>query len=319
LPSASRDRHRRRTDLAQPCKRQQSVSTGPGPRSPRRLAAALLSLLLIGGLAVPGAPVSAQTTTRPPVKGSVPAAPASPAPAAPAAVAPAPPAPAPAAVADSGIRVLLIPQRETTVVSQIVGQISKLGGELGASVAQGAPLVMLDCTELQARLRMSDAELDSARQQHEAKLRLQGLNAAGEVEVSMAAAAVEKARAQIELSKAQLRQCVIAAPFAGRIVKLHVKQYQGVNIGQPLVDLVSGGPLKVKLNAPSKWLAWLKAGTKFEVHIDETGKSYPAVVSAINGRVDAVSQSVELEGRVSGSYAELLAGMSGNARFAQAQ
>ncbi|HMN82232.1 MAG TPA: efflux RND transporter periplasmic adaptor subunit [Burkholderiaceae bacterium] len=259
-------------------------------------------------------PMAAAAQSRSTAGGVAPA-PAAPmaAPAAPAV----PPAAAAPATADVQPRVLLIPQRETTVVAQIVGQVSRLGGDLGASVSQGSTLVMFDCGELEAKLKMSEAELNSARENHQAKVRLQGLNAAGEVEVSMAAAAAEKARAQLDLSRAQLRQCVIPAPFAGRIVKLHVKQYQAVNVGQPLVDLVSGGPLKVKLNAPSKWLAWLKPGTKFEVMIDETGKTYPAVVSAINGRVDAVSQSVELEGRVSGAYAELLAGMSGNARFAR--
>jgi RND family efflux transporter MFP subunit len=229
------------------------------------------------------------------------------------------PAGAPAQADRSPIRVLLIPMQETTVVSQIVGQINRLGGDIGASFAKGATLVAFDCGELQAKLKMSEAELTSASEQHESKIRLQGLNAAGEVEVAMAAAAVEKARAQIDLSRAQLRQCVIPAPFAGRIVKLHVRQYQGVNVGQPLMDVVSGGPLKVKLNAPSKWLTWLRPGARFEVAIDETGRTYPATVSAVNGRVDAVSQSVEIEGRVNGAFVELLAGMSGNARFPQAQ
>ena len=245
--------------------------------------------------------------------------PALPATTAPAATPGTTPTPAVVAPAEPVIRVLLIPQRETTVVSQIVGQINRLGGDIGSSINQGAALVNFDCVELDARLKMSQAEQTTAREQHEAKVRLQGLNAAGEVEVASAAAAVEKARAQTDLSKAQLRQCVIAAPFSGRIVKLHVRQFQGVNVGQPLVDLVSSGPLKVKLNAPSKWLGWLKPGTKFDIKIDETGKTYPAVVSAVNGRVDAASQSIEIEGKVGGTFNELLAGMSGNARFPQAQ
>lgn len=236
-------------------------------------------------------------------------------PATPAAAAPASSVQGAAAPTESP-RVLLVAQRETTVVAQIVGQVSRLGGELGSPIAQGAPLVMFDCGELDAKLRMSQAELSSAREQLDAKQRLKELNAAGDVEVQLAQAAVDKAAGQLQLSRAQLRQCVLPAPFAGRIVKLHVKQYQSVNVGQPLVDLVSGGPLKVKLNAPSRWLAWLKPGHKFEVKVDETGKSYPATVSAINGRVDAVSQSVELEGRIGGTFPELLAGMSGNATFA---
>ncbi len=232
-------------------------------------------------------------------------------------------APAAGGSADASLenapRVLLIPQKETTLVSQILARVDRLGGDLGSTFREGQPLVEFDCGEHQARMKMSEAELNSARETLEAKKRLQKLDAAGEVEVALANAAVEKARAQTELSKAQLKQCAVYAPWAGRIVKLHVKQFQGVNVGQPLMEIVSAGPLKVRLNAPSKWLAWLKPGTAFEVRIDETGRTYSAAVSAINGRVDAVSQSVEIEGRINGAYPELLAGMSGTARFAQAR
>jgi membrane fusion protein, multidrug efflux system len=225
---------------------------------------------------------------------------------------------APSAAQDNGapVRVLLIPARETTLVAQMAGRVDRLGGELGASFAQGSVMASIDCQEHHARLKMSEAEYAAAKEQHEAKLRLQGLQAAGEVEVQMAASSANKARAQIELTKAQMRLCTVSAPFAGRIVKLHIKQFQGVNVGQPIMDIVSGGPLKLRLNAPSKWLSWLKVGSVFDIAIDETGKTYPAAVSAINGRVDAASQSIEIEGQVKGSFKELLAGMSGNARFA---
>jgi membrane fusion protein, multidrug efflux system len=199
----------------------------------------------------------------------------------------------------------------------MVGRVDRLGGELGSGFGSGAIMASIDCSEHHARLKMSEAEYHAAKEQHEAKLRLQGLQAAGEVEVQLAASAAQKSRAQIDLTKAQMRLCQVNAPFAGRVVKLHVKQYQGVNIGQPIMDIVSAGPLKLRMNAPSKWLSWLKIGIAFQIQIDETGKTYPATVSAINGRVDAVSQSVEVEGSVRGAYAELLAGMSGQARFSQ--
>ena len=96
--------------------------------------------------------------------------------------------------------------------------------------------------------------------------------------------------------RAQLSQCSVLAPFTGRIVRMHVKPHQGVNVGSPLVEMVSEGPLKVRLNAPSRLLRTLQVGTPFEVAIDETGKSYAAKVTAINARVDAVAQTVELEG-----------------------
>jgi len=171
------------------------------------------------------------------------------------------------------------------------------------------------CDEQAARERIARAEVAGARENYEAKLRLQGLQSAGEVEVAIAAAAVDRARGELQLARVQRAQCTVSAPFAGQAVKVHVKPHQGVNAGQPLVEIVSRGPFKLRLNVPSKWLAWLKSGTPFEVVIDETGRTYAATVTAINARVDAASQSVELEGSIAERAGELLAGMSGTARF----
>ncbi|MEZ5730342.1 MAG: efflux RND transporter periplasmic adaptor subunit [Burkholderiaceae bacterium] len=215
-------------------------------------------------------------------------------------------------------RVLLIPAQETTLVSQMVGRIVSLGGGLGDAFRSGSTLVRFDCGENNARLKMAQAELNSANQNLQAKQRLKALSAAGDVEVALAEAAVSKARAQIELASVQIRLCTVSAPFTGRIAKLHVRAFQGVNVGQPLIDIVASGALKLRLNVPSRWLRWLKKGAAFEVTIDETGRRYPATVTALNARVDAVSQSVEIEGAIKGSFPELLAGMSGNARFAGA-
>jgi multidrug efflux pump subunit AcrA (membrane-fusion protein) len=59
----------------------------------------------------------------------------------------------------------------------------------------------------------------------------------------------------------------------------------------------------------------MRPGTPFEVAIDENGKSYKARVTAVNARVDAASQSIEVEGAIDNNAGELLAGMSGSARF----
>lgn len=221
--------------------------------------------------------------------------------------------------ADSGaIRVLLTPELETTLVSQMVGRIVTLNASLGAKVPKGRTLVAFDCSESQARLQMAQAEQAGARETLDVKTRLLRLEAAGESEVTLAAAAMERTNAAIALSRSQLSQCNVIAPFAGRVVRVHVKLHQGVSVGNPLIELVSDGPLKLRLNAPSRLLRTLRVGTPFEVMIDDTGKTYAAEVTAINARVDAVAQTVELEGRIAGKPADLLAGMTGAARFKSA-
>jgi len=226
-------------------------------------------------------------------------------------------APAAAAVDDpsAGVRALLVPRRETTIAAGMFGRIEHLANALGTVVKAGEPLVRFDCREAQARQDIAGAELTAAKENHEAKLRLQGLQSAGEVEVNLAAAAREKAKAAVALAAVQVQSCVIAAPFTGRVAKVHAKPFQTVNAGQPLLDFVSAEAPRVKVNVPSAWLRWLKVGTAFDVRVDETAHQYRARVSALNARVDAVSQTLEIEAELTDAGPALLAGMSGLATF----
>lgn len=220
----------------------------------------------------------------------------------------------PAVVLDP-VRVLLAPQQETTLSSQAAGRLIEVNASLGSAFRKGDVLVQFDCAEPAARLKMSEAELATARERHQAQLRMQGLKQAAELEVALAAFAAEKARAELDLYRAQLANCRILAPFDGRVVRQLARAYQSVSAGQSLLEVVSSTSPKLRLNVPASWTGWLKPGLVFTVQIDETGRSYAARVSAINGRVDAVSQTLEIEGLIERDAADLLPGMSGMARF----
>lgn len=217
---------------------------------------------------------------------------------------------------DAGaIRVLLVASREATLSSQMNGTLGEITVRLGQRVARDAVLVQMDCRELNARVDVAEAELKMARQNLEARRDLQRLNAAGELEVAMAQAETEKAQGALSLAGAQSSYCRIRAPFAARIARIHAKPYQAVAAGTPLFDLVSDGPLKVRLNAPSSFMRRLQSGTAIELSIHETGRTYAAEISAVSPRIDAVAQTLELEARLTGEHPELIAGMSGIARI----
>ncbi|SDJ13415.1 RND family efflux transporter, MFP subunit [Paraburkholderia steynii] len=219
----------------------------------------------------------------------------------------------------NAIRVLLAPNLETTLSSQMNGTITDLRATLGKQVARNAVLAQLDCAEVQARANVAKAELSMARQNLNAKRSLRALNAAGDIEVAMSATEVEKAQGALSLANAQLGYCRVIAPFSGRVAKVYVKPYQTVSAGTPVLDLVGDGALKVRLNVPSSLMVKLKQGARIDITIHETGKTYPAHVSAVNARVDAVAQTVELEAQLDSEHPELVAGMSGIARFPAAQ
>lgn len=213
------------------------------------------------------------------------------------------------------VRVLLSAELETTLVAMMAGRIASLPVQLGQHLHKGELVAAMDCAEPEARLHMAKAELAAANSTLGVKSRLRKLDAAGDVEVSLAAADADRARAALEMARIQADHCNIEAPFDGRVVRLLASPHQGVAAGTALVEMIGDGPLKLRLNIPSHWLRHVRQGTRFQVKVHETGLSYPAHITHVNARVDAVAQTIELEARMDNSEPELLAGMSGVAVF----
>jgi RND family efflux transporter MFP subunit len=222
------------------------------------------------------------------------------------------PAAAPAATS-SPVRFLVIADRESPLSAVTSGRVSHVYVQLGDSVRAGKLLVTLDCSDLEAKRASASAEFDAAQLRYEAKAKLQGLQSAAELEVELAAADANRTKSQIRIFDAELAQCRFVAPFAGRIARVGVKEGQGIAPGAPILDLVGTGTPKAKLNVPSRWISWLKVGSQLAAMVDETGANHVLTVARISGRVDAVSQTIEIEADFQGDTQSVLPGMSGRA------
>jgi membrane fusion protein (multidrug efflux system) len=212
------------------------------------------------------------------------------------------------------IAVLVVAGEETTLSAQMAGKIRKVNYGLGDTVPNNAVLVEFDCAEQEAQLLAAQAEYRGARETHLTKMRLQALGAAGELEVTVAAAGADKAKSQITFRESQIAYCKVSAPFPGRLARLRVKLAESVAVGQPMVDMLNPASLKAQLYVPANWISWLKPGTPFQVRTDD-GRTYRARISKLNSRVEGVSQSLELEGRFEQGAQQLLPGMVGIAVF----
>lgn len=203
--------------------------------------------------------------------------------------------------------------QETTLSSPGTGRVIQIVGGVGERFAKDAVLVAFECTEQVARQQIAQAELNAANDNLAAKVRLRALDSASDIEVSTAASAVARAEATLTLARHQVTQCQVLAPFSGLVVRTAVRNHQTVTTGQPLLEIVSDAPPRLRVSANSRALAQIAVGTPLSVAIDETRRSYPATVTAVNGRVDPVNQTVELEARLNDPAPGLLPGMSGTA------
>jgi RND family efflux transporter MFP subunit len=202
---------------------------------------------------------------------------------------------------------------ETVISSPMVGLILQIPTRAGTRFEKGDLLIRYECVENEARAQIAQAELTAAAENLAAKIRLQSMNAASEIEVTTAAAQVGKAEAQLTLSQHQVRQCRVLAPFDGFVVRVMGKPHQTATVGQPMLEIITAGTPRLRVSADSRLFTRIRVGSNLLVTIDETGRSYAAQVSLVNARIDPVNQSFEMEARILGQSAGLLPGMSGSA------
>jgi len=209
------------------------------------------------------------------------------------------------------IRAQLLPRRYTTIAAEIGAKVHALPIVEGGSFRAGATLVSFDCSLQQAQLARARAAMKATEQAWRANQRLNELQSIGKIELDASEAEYAKAKAEVDANLALISKCSVPAPFAGRVAEQKVREQQFVQPGQALLEILDDSVLELEFIVPSKWMAWLKPGYRFQVQIDETGKSYPAKIQRIGARVDPVSQSVKLSAMIDGKFAELIAGMSG--------
>lgn len=213
------------------------------------------------------------------------------------------------------VRALLVPRTETVLTSEVAARVVRLTADSGDRFQKGETLVVFDGTLYRAQVDKARAELDEARHTLEINRKLEALQSVSALEVAVAQSRMDRAKAELALKTAQAAKCVVRAPFSGRVVERETAPFAYASPGQALLRIIDDARLTLKLLVPSHWAVNLAQGTKFQVRVDETGKTYPARVTALGARIDPASQTLEIRGEIQGNPKELIAGMSGSAVF----
>ena len=212
-------------------------------------------------------------------------------------------------------RGVLKARQTANLAAAMSARILKAPYKPGQHFKRGALLIRFDCERLQAEKSAMVAAKSTAQLKHTNISELLVAGAAGELEVTLAAADVTRATAEISVINAKLKACSIRAPYNGIVQEKHISVYDTPAVNTPLLSIIRDGKPEIKLIAPSTWMAWIKPGIEFEFTVDETGKTYPAIVLRTGASIDPVSQTIELTAKFSKAAQGAMAGMSGIANF----
>lgn len=211
------------------------------------------------------------------------------------------------------IRALVEAKTNTTLSSQIAAEVKKTPFSNGESFSKGDVLVELDCRHYKLALKRARANLSYATNNRKNKEQLARSKSVGKLEISLSKVEESMAKADVEMASLPVSNCLIIAPFNGRVTNIRINLYQFVESGEELLHIINTQDYEIHVIVPSKWITWLKAGFEFSVYIDELNSSYKARILQVGSTVESVSQTIAITAEFLKIPEGILSGMSGTA------
>ncbi len=216
------------------------------------------------------------------------------------------------------IGVQIVARATAPLAAPMSGQLVAFPFRDGDRIEAGKVLARFNCAQQEAIHVRARAELTKREDLLATQTRLKALNAYSKAEFSQAQNDVAVAKAELAVAQTGVDNCQVTAPFDGRVAGVSVRNFQFVQAGAPLIDLIDDGEIELEMVVSSMLLSWLKPGTPVRIHVGETQRDYDARITRVSGKVDAASQTIKVYGVLVGDAPGVLPGMSGVARFASA-
>ena len=223
----------------------------------------------------------------------------------------------------------LQPLNQTTLTSNVSGEIRQVTVREGDAVRAGQVLVRFDTADLQARLtdrlgtlQSSRAQLalaEKTREQNQQllKQRFISQNAfdSAESNLSVSQGTLKSNQAQVELARNALNYAVVAAPLSGTVAKRYVQPGQKVSLDAPLVSIVDLAQMELQAMVPANDIPELAIGMKVDLVIDGFGeRRFTGSIERINPTTEAGTRAILVFIRIPNPDGALRGGMFGSGK-----
>lgn len=193
----------------------------------------------------------------------------------------------------------LEPAEFVSLAPEIEGTLAEILFREGTPVQAGQVLVRLDDAILKAELAKSRAELVLADANFERADTLLRQRSGTQRARDEAFAALQSARASVQLAQTQLDKTVLRAPFDGILGLRAVSKGEFVSRGDTLVTLQSIDPLKVDFRVPETLLSSIRVGQKITLRTDALpGRSFEGEIYALDPQLDVNGRALRIRAEV---------------------
>jgi RND family efflux transporter MFP subunit len=184
---------------------------------------------------------------------------------------------------------------------EVAGRLIELPAEEGIDVTQNQLLARLDPADYQSALDAAQARFNSAKDTFDRYSEVFERGAISRQEFDNARRQIEVQRADLTSAKKALSDTQLRAPFAGRIGRTYVDNFNNVQAKQPILVMQDLTQLEIVVNIPEQ--DWLRAKpgltltqrnerAKLEVSLSTLpDRSFPAAITEFAASADPVTRT----------------------------
>lgn len=209
---------------------------------------------------------------------------------------------------------LLVAENKLKITSLLPAKVKSIGFRDGQEFKKDDILIIFDCRGRELELAIEQEVLKDRQAALENYTKLKELKSTSEYSIVKAESEVAQTKKAIEKLEFQLSRCVIKADYSGKVIINNITETEFLQAGQEIMTVNNNDDLLVKAYIPVVWLDWLNIGTTFNLCMSKN-KCYKGVVNRVGAEVDAISQTLDVFGKLTEKDDNLLAGLSGQVTF----
>ncbi len=206
--------------------------------------------------------------------------------------------------------------KDITLSSETNGKVEWMKVSVGDTVRPGQLIARIDEQMAKAQLAVASANYNFALSNYERQKQIYDKKIISDQQFDAARTQMETTKAGLELSRIQMKNTGIYAPFGGIVAALFVKENELTNIGRPVVRIVNLDTIKIVVAVVEQDMTNLRINDHAVVEINSIKNGqYNGSINKIGSVADPSSKTFPVEILVSNPDHTIKAGMVSTVKF----
>ncbi len=199
--------------------------------------------------------------------------------------------------------------RKIEIRAEATGLIDAVLVRRGARVAAGTALVRIDIDDRMAKLDEANALMAQRRIEFDAAKQLNERGYRADTQLAQAQAALDGARAAVEIAELAVANLTIRAPFDGVVEHRYVEIGDYVDYGDPVAMLVDLDPMRIVGQISERYLGQITPGRVGSAHLVD-GRVVEGAVSYVGSVADEVTRTFTVEIEIDNPDGQMIEGLT---------